>query len=254
MNKIRTIRSFTKRHRKLTLSKQNLFNEAWKTYGLDVTSEKIVPEKIFCRNAPLVLEIGFGMGVTLLNSAKKYPEQDFIGIEVHQPGIANLFNQLKAHSLNNVRVYHDDAVIVLQECIPDESLEKILIFFPDPWQKKRHNKRRLIQPKFIELLQKKLKPKGILHIATDWEDYANHIVAVLKENNDFSPLEECESLSFITDRVSTKFEQRGKKLGHKIYDFLYKKTINISLRTLEYFHAIALSCYVNQVDQNNKSC
>ncbi|CAL7963876.1 tRNA (guanine-N(7)-)-methyltransferase [Gammaproteobacteria bacterium] len=221
MNKIKPIRSFVKRQRRLLPNKQKTFDEGWALYGLDMASGEISAKKIFDRNAPLILEIGFGMGITLLNSAKKYPEQDFIGIEVHQPGIVTLLAQLKAQPLSNVRIYNEDAVIVLEQCIPDDSLEKILIFFPDPWQKNRHHKRRLIQPKFVALIQKKLKSKGVLHIATDWEDYANHITAILKTNLAFTILEPPKSLPFLADRISTKFEQRGKKQGHKIFDLLF---------------------------------
>jgi tRNA (guanine-N7-)-methyltransferase len=222
MNKInKPIRSFVIRQRRLAPNKQKIFDEAWKIYGLNSTSGKISSEKIFNRNAPLVLEIGFGMGLTLFNSAKKYPEQNFIGIEVHQPGIVALLAQLKTQPLNNIRIFNEDAVIVLEQCIPDNSLNQVLIFFPDPWPKNRHHKRRLIQPKFMALLQKKLKSKGVLHIATDWEDYAKNILAVLKTNPAFAMLEPPESLRFLTDRISTKFEQRGKKQGHKIFDLLF---------------------------------
>ncbi|MEI8054925.1 MAG: tRNA (guanosine(46)-N7)-methyltransferase TrmB [bacterium] len=213
MNKIKPIRSFVRRQRRLPSSKQKIFDEGWVLYGLDIASGAI--------STPLVLEIGFGMGTTLFNSAKKYPDKNFIGIEVHQPGIVALLAQLKAQPLNNIRLYNEDAVIVLEQSIPDNSLEKVLIFFPDPWQKNRHHKRRLIQPKFIALLQKKLKPKGVLHIATDWEDYANHIIAVLKANSAFTACEPLESLPFLADRIPTKFEQRGKKQGHKIFDLLF---------------------------------
>lgn len=221
MNKIKPIRSFVKRQRRLLPNKQKLFDDGWALYGLDTTSGEISTKQVFNRNAPLTLEIGFGMGVTLFNSAQKYPEQDFIGIEVHKPGILTLLTQLKTQSLRNIRIYNEDAVIVLEQCIPDNSLEKVLIFFPDPWQKKRHHKRRLIQPKFVTLLQKKLKSQGVLHIATDWEDYANHIVTVLKNNPAFTILGEPKSLPFLADRISTKFEQRGKKQGHRIFDLLF---------------------------------
>ncbi|EKE01862.1 MAG: hypothetical protein ACD_21C00032G0005 [uncultured bacterium] len=223
MHKIKHIRSFVKRHRHLPPNKQQIFDEAWKIYGLEVTPTPISTPKIFNRNTSLVLEIGFGMGTTLLHAAPKHPEQDFIGIEVHQPGIANLFAQLKIQPLNNIRVYNADAVIVLQQCIPDTSLDKVLIFFPDPWPKKRHHKRRLIQPKFIELLHKKLKPQGILHIATDWEDYANLTVTVLTNNPAFTALTDQEAASLLSERIPTKFEQRGKKQGHKIFDLLFVK-------------------------------
>lgn len=222
MNKIKTIKSFVKRHRRLQPNKQIIFDKMWKIYGLNKPSEEISFKEIFGRNAPVVLEIGFGMGLTLFNSAKKYPEQDFIGIEVHEPGIATLLTKLKTNSLNNIRIYNEDAVIILQKYIPDNSLDRVLIFFPDPWPKNRHHKRRLIQPEFVTLLQKKLKSKGILHIATDWEDYANHIISVLKNNHNFTFIDASESLRLLEDRISTKFEQRGTQWGHKIFDLLFK--------------------------------
>ena len=215
MNKIKHIKSFVKRHRKLRPNKRKILDELWEIYGLN---------KVFDREAPLVLEIGFGMGLTIFNSAKNYPEQDFIGVEVHEPGIVNLLAKLKTDPLNNICIYNEDAVIVLRQYILDDSLTKVLIFFPDPWPKNRHHKRRLIQPEFIALLQKKLKSKGILHIATDWEDYANHITAVLKLNPAFTVLGPPKSLPFLADRISTKFEQRGKKQGHKIFDLLFFNT------------------------------
>jgi tRNA (guanine-N7-)-methyltransferase len=222
MHKIKPIRSFVKRQRKLPPNKQKIFDEMWANHGLNISSGEISSEKAFCCDAPLVLEIGFGMGLTILNSAQKNPEQNFIGVEVYQPGIGNLLTQLKTQELNNVRIYNEDAVIVLNKCIPNNSLEKVLIFFPDPWPKKRHNKRRLIQSSFAELLHKKLKPKGILHIATDCEDYANHAMDTLNNNSDFTSLTDApEALQISSERTSTKFEQRGKKLGHKIFDLVF---------------------------------
>jgi tRNA (guanine-N7-)-methyltransferase len=218
----KTIRSFVKRQRTLGITKQKIFEEMWPKYGLDVTSEKISPEKIFGRHAPLILEIGFGNGETLFSLAQKYPQHDFIGIEVHKPGIASFFSQFKNHHQDNVRIYNDDAVVVLQQCIPNKSLDKILLLFPDPWPKKRHHKRRLIQPEFVQLLQNKLKSEGILHIATDWENYAKHIEAVLKENLEFSILNPSNSSPLLQYRpIITKFEQRGKNKGHQIFEIMF---------------------------------
>jgi len=198
----------------LSKNKQSIFNEMWPKYGLELASDKI-----FDRKAKLTLEIGFGNGETIFSLAEKYPDQDFIGIEVYKPGIISLLAMLKNNPLDNLRVYGEDAVTVLEKSIPDESLDKILILFPDPWPKKRHHKRRLIQPKFIEFLAKKLKPKGFLHIATDWENYANHITEVMKNSDDFTIY---KSQSFNQERIiTTKFEKRGKKLGHQIFDFKF---------------------------------
>lgn len=218
MNHIRPIRSFVKRARQLAINKQKIFDELWPKYGLDLTNGLITPEKIFGRHGPLTLEIGFGDGTTIFSLAEKHPEQDFIGIEVYTPGIAALLSLLKNQPLNNIRIYHEDAVMVLEKCTPDNSLDKILILFPDPWPKKRHHKRRLIQPKFIDLLHQKLKPEGILNIATDWEDYANHINKVFKNNPTFTVKDISSSLE---RPLSTRFEKRGKKLGHSNFEFLF---------------------------------
>jgi tRNA (guanine-N7-)-methyltransferase len=211
------IKSFVKRKRKLSPSKQDLFTTMWPIYSAQ--------NPFTNNNAPLAVEIGFGMGNTLFNYAQKYPEINFIGIEVYQPGIVSLFRQLEVSPLDNIRIYAADAVEILGQHIADNSLEKILIFFPDPWQKKRHHKRRLIQPKFIELLHRKLLPNGLLHIATDWQNYAEHISAVLKNNPDFISLDPktIEYTHLRHDRVVTKFEQRGQKQGHNIHDLLFKK-------------------------------
>lgn len=209
------IKSFVKRKRKLSPNKQDLFVDMWPTYGA---------QNPFINHAPLAVEIGFGMGNTLFNYAKKYPEINFIGIEVYQPGIISLFRQLEADPLDNIRVYDTDAVLILTQSIPDNSLEKILIFFPDPWQKTRHHKRRLIRPDFVQLLQKKLKPGGLLHVATDWQNYAEHIILVMQDNPDFITIDpkSMEYANLRQDRVLTKFEKRGQNQGHNIYDLLFK--------------------------------
>jgi len=209
------IKSFVKRKRKLSPGKQDLFTAMWPIYGA---------QNPFTNNAPLAAEIGFGMGNTLFNYAKKYPEINFIGIEVYQPGIITLFRQLETKPLDNIRVYNIDAVDVLKQAILDKALEKVLIFFPDPWQKKRYHKRRLIQPEFVQLLQKKLKPGGLLHIATDWQNYAEHIAAIMQNNPNFIVIDpqSSEYANLRQDRVLTKFEERGQNQGHDIYDLLFK--------------------------------
>lgn len=209
------IKSFVKRKRKLSSNKQDLFADMWPTYGA---------QNPFTSHSPLAVEIGFGMGNTLFNYAKKYPEINFIGIEVYQPGIVSLFRQLEAEPLDNIRVYDTDAVEILTQSISDNSLEKVLIFFPDPWQKTRHHKRRLIRPDFVQLLQKKLKPGGLLHIATDWQNYAEHIILVMQDNPDFITIdpESVEYANLRQDRVLTKFEKRGQNQGHIIHDLIFK--------------------------------
>lgn len=221
----KTIKSFVKRERHLGIIKQKIFNEMWPKYGLEVTSHSISPKNIFSRHSFITLEIGFGNGETIFSLAQKHPEHDFIGIEVYKTGIAHLLARLKTHPLNNIRIYNEDAVVILQQCIPNKSLDEILILFPDPWPKKRHHKRRLIQPKFITTLQDKLKPSGILHIVTDWEDYAEHINTVLKDNPNFSIANPLNSLPPLQSRtITTKFEQRGKKKGHQTFEMIFVNT------------------------------
>jgi len=224
MKQLKPIRSFIKRQRQLGPTKQKIFDELWHKYSLDITTNQISPEKIFGRSSMLTLEIGCGNGETIFSLAKKHPEQDFIGIEIHKPGIASLLAQLKNNPLNNIRIYNEDAVIIFNQCIPDRSLDKILILFPDPWPKKRHHKRRLIQSKFVEILQKKLKLQGILNIATDWEDYANHIIDVFKNNINFTTLDTTKPL--LHERMPTRFEQKGKIKGHSNFDLWFVLELN----------------------------
>ncbi|MBT8116845.1 MAG: tRNA (guanosine(46)-N7)-methyltransferase TrmB, partial [Gammaproteobacteria bacterium] len=152
--------------------------------------------------------------------AELQPEHDFIGIEVHRPGVGHLLKLLEERAIDNVRIYHADAVKVLKECLPDGSLDRVLLFFPDPWHKKRHHKRRIVQPAFIQLLGKKLKAGGILHMATDWEDYAEHMLAVMQASGDFR---KCAGTGGYSPRPVTKFEQRGRRLGHDVWDLVFER-------------------------------
>ena len=166
---------------------------------------------------PITLEIGFGMGASLAEMARLHPDMNFIGVEVHQPGVGALLALLQEQHITNVRIISADVIHVLTDMIPDAFLDRVLIFFPDPWPKKRHHKRRLIQSAFIELLQKKLKAGALLHMATDWANYAEHMRIVMASANQFSPLPpEADA------RLETKFERRGLKLGHGIADLLYQ--------------------------------
>jgi tRNA (guanine-N7-)-methyltransferase len=191
----------------------------------------LVPEQgvfdlntVFGRDAAHHLEIGFGNGASLLAMAQANPEQDYLGIEVHRPGVANVLLQIEKLGINNVRVINADAIEVVKQNIADASLDAVYIFFPDPWHKKRHHKRRLIQPAFVELLRQRLKPGGLLHMATDWEDYALHMLAVMNQVAGFRNLAAdgkfCERPDY---RLLTKFEQRGLRLGHGVWDLLFRK-------------------------------
>lgn len=222
----RTIKSFVIRRGRMTDAQRHALDSLWPKFGLENKNGVIDSAKVFGRHAPVILEIGFGMGVALLQMAKQMPENNFIGIEVHPPGIGALFAGLEKQQLQNVRVFKEDAVIVLRQTIPAESLDKVLIFFPDPWPKKRHHKRRLIQDEFIALIATKLKPGGVLHLATDWEDYAKQMMKVASAHPAFLNLagagNYAEKPAY---RPLTRFEQRGQKLGHKIYDLLFCKNL-----------------------------
>lgn len=211
------------RQRTLCLEKQQALIELWPTYGLALADGKRAINKAFGHSsAPLLVEIGFGMGDALLAMARNHPAYNFIGIEVHRPGIGTVFAQLEQQPLANIRIYEADAIEVLQSCMQDESVDQFMLFFPDPWPKRRHHKRRIIQPSFVNLMHAKLKPGGILHIATDWEDYAQHILKVLTQNPGFKQTTAKQQL---IARPTTKFEVRGKKLQHKIWDYIFVKTI-----------------------------
>ncbi|HHJ38141.1 MAG: tRNA (guanine-N7)-methyltransferase [Methylothermaceae bacteria B42] len=213
----RRIRSFVRREGRFTPAQQRALDTLWPDYGLHVDNS-LQPERIFGRNAPLILEIGFGNGESLIEMASSRPDLDFIGIEVHRPGVGRLLLALEAQALKNVKVYCADAVEVLEKCIPDASLQRVNIFFPDPWHKKKHHKRRLIQPAFIQRLENKIEPGGILHIATDWPDYARHIEETLALQPAFSPM---DPSNITPPRPLTKYEWRGQRLGHPITDLAY---------------------------------
>lgn len=211
---LKPIRSFVRREGRMTKGQRKALDLLWPKYGMEISDKAINFQ---------VLEIGFGMGQSLLKMAAQHPEQNFLGIEVYRPGIGSLLITLEKQKITNVRIYCADAIDVLHNCIPDNSLEKILILFPDPWPKKKHHKRRLIQTEFVQLLCKKLKTGGHLQIVTDWENYAEHIVGVI---HDVGVIHELPLLQRIPSdpRPTTKFEERAKRLGHKIWDLTYTKS------------------------------
>lgn len=222
--KHRPIRSFVLRPGRMTAGQRKALDENWPTWGLDRAAGSLQPQRAFGREGPLVLEIGFGMGDSLVQMAASAAATNFVGIEVHRPGVGKLMHNMVESGVDNIRVYCDDAVAVLKECLSDASLDRVQIFFPDPWHKKKHHKRRLIQAGFVELLSARLKPGGTLHLATDWEDYAVHMLALLES------ADELENLSpggdYVVrpeDRPLTKFEQRGQRLGHGVWDLMYRR-------------------------------
>lgn len=215
-------RSFVRRAGRLTGAQARALREQWTQYGLE-DGQPIDPVKVFGRSAPLGLEIGFGMGDALAETAAANPDWDYIGIEVHEPGVGRLLHLAAGEGLTNLRVIKADAVEVLRRWLPAASLDKVMIFFPDPWPKKRHHKRRLIQPAFVELLEARLKPGGQLHLATDWEDYAMQMLEVLEANA--SLRNAYGAGQFAPDRAgrpATKFERRGERLGHGIWDLVFE--------------------------------
>jgi tRNA (guanine-N7-)-methyltransferase len=220
----RPIRSFVRREGRMTRGQKRAFDCLWPAYGLNPEKPISNLHDLFGRRAPITLEIGFGMGDSLMEQAKGQPDTDFIGIEVHRPGVGHLLASLAHEGLSNVRVFCADAVEVLHNYIPDQSLKTVQIFFPDPWPKKRHHKRRLIQTNLVELLAQKLKVGGRLHLATDWENYADHIVEVMQQLPQFqNTATEGPYVARPQSRPLTKFEQRGKRLGHSVWDLVFVK-------------------------------
>lgn len=216
----RGVRSFVRRTGRLTPSQQRALGTLWPAYGVDLGKAQIVPAALFGRQAPLTLEIGFGNGDTLVELARTTADTDFIGIEVHEPGVGHCLLQIRDAGISNLRLVARDAVEVLKEHIAPGSVDRINLYFPDPWPKKRHHKRRIVQPAFLELCKRVLKPGGALHIATDWENYAEHIDAVLRESAHFRIDERREHDGDAPlQRPVTKFEQRGMRRGHRIWDW-----------------------------------
>ena len=220
----RRIRSYVLRTGRMTPGQQRAFDDNWARWGLEQADGDPDFDRVFGRPGPRVLEIGFGMGQSLVEMAAAAPEKNFIGIEVHKPGVGRLLHSMADQQVNNIRVYCHDAVEVLQDCVADASLDTVQIFFPDPWHKKRHHKRRLIQPAFVTQLVRKLRPGGLLHLATDWENYAEQMMEVLTAEQDLRNT--CAAGEFAPRpeyRPLTKFEQRGERLGHGVWDLLFTR-------------------------------
>ena len=220
----RQIRSFIRREGRMTERQKQGLIQGWPVYGLEPFVAPLQLQEVLPKANHFVLEIGFGMGRSLLEMAYQHPDWGFIGIEVHRPGVGALLADLADRPLQNVRVYCHDAVEILQRCIPDHSFHLIQIFFPDPWPKKRHHKRRLIQKEFIELLVTKLKHGGEIHLATDWEHYAQQMLQVLSENLNLENKAGENKFYIGLNRPTTKFEQRGLKLGHAIWELRFQMT------------------------------
>jgi tRNA (guanine-N7-)-methyltransferase len=221
---MRRIRSFVRRQGRLTKGQQHALDNYWPVMGVEYQPEPVDLVGLFGRESPVVLEIGFGMGASLVTMAQNNPAQDFLGIEVHSPGVGACLSSAQEAGVENLRVMCHDAVDVLEKMIPDNSLRMVQLFFPDPWHKARHNKRRIVQAPFAELVMRKLKLGGVFHMATDWEAYAEHMLEVMNsiagyknqsETQDYVPRPESRPL--------TKFEQRGQRLGHGVWDLMFER-------------------------------
>jgi tRNA (guanine-N7-)-methyltransferase len=218
----RPIRSYVLRQGRFSPAQQRAHAELMPRFGLPFAPQTIDPEAVFGRRAGLVVEVGSGMGETTAQIAAEHPERDYLAIEVHAPGVGSLLKHVAERGLTNVRIVQHDAVEVLREMVPEASLAAIHIFFPDPWPKKRHHKRRLVQPAFAELAATRLAPGGILHVATDWEEYAYHVLQVLAD----SPFLRNTADGFAQRprwRPETKFERRGVGLGHGVWDIVFER-------------------------------
>jgi tRNA (guanine-N7-)-methyltransferase len=220
----RPIRSFVLRAGRVTPAQERAWREAWPRFGRDYDGAPIDLDALYGRRAPRCLEIGFGAGEVIGALAKAHPETDYLGIEVHRAGVGRLLLRAETERLSNLKILCHDAVEVLRNSMPDGSFDAILIFFPDPWHKKRHHKRRLIDVSFTALLASKLKPKGVLRLATDWQEYAEQMLRVgntceglvsLSADGTFVPRPEF--------RPATRFERRGERLGHGVWDLAYEK-------------------------------
>ncbi len=220
----RPIRSYVRREGRITRAQQRALTELWPHYGIDRGETPLDLEAAFARPAPVMLEIGFGNGDALAAMAAAHSQHNYLGIEVHRPGVGSLLLKLERQAIANVRVICADATQVLQQNIADGVLAAVYIFFPDPWPKKRHHKRRLLQAAFIQLLRLKLTPGGRLHVATDWQDYAESVMAVLEAapgfvnvagRGEYAPRPEY--------RPETRFERRGQRLGHGVWDLIFER-------------------------------
>ncbi len=220
----RAIRSFVTRGGRITPAQERALGELWPKFGLDEAAPVVLPA-VFGRDAPCTLEIGFGNGENLLALARAHPERDYLGIEVHRPGIGRVLLALEEHQLTNVRVICRDAVEVLGRQLLPASLAEVLILFPDPWPKKRHHKRRLVQAPFIALLSRALAPGGVLRLATDWQPYATEMLATLAASTQLRNLEAGGGfMARPEERLPTRFERRGLRLGHEVWDLAFRRS------------------------------
>lgn len=220
----RRIKSYVLRTGRMTINQQEAMEKHWPTKGLEVADGMLDYAAEFGQTGAVVFEIGFGMGGSLVAMAKAAPEKNFIGVEVHTPGVGKMLATMEEQGVENIRAFCHDAVEVLEQCIADQSLDRVQIYFPDPWHKKKHNKRRLVQAGFIQKLRAKMKVGGVIHLATDWEHYAEQMMEVMTAAEGFKNQADQYCFSERPDyRPFTKFEKRGERLGHGVWDLLFEK-------------------------------
>lgn len=223
---MRTIQSFVRRSGRLSKAQAIGLNELWPNYGIELVVNQMLDfGKLFATTQGVVLEVGFGNGDSLLEMAINQPKTNFLGVEVYEAGVGRLINEANKHQLSNLKIIKDDAVEVLKHHIEDNSLSKFQLFFPDPWHKKKHHKRRILQTSLLDMLTKKLKLNAIVHIATDWENYAEHIMDTMEAHPHFkNSLGDHIYSPRPAHRPLTKFENRGQQLGHDVWDIIFTNT------------------------------
>jgi len=220
----RRVRSFVLRAGRLTEGQKRALNELWPVYGLAESEGPLDLAALFGNDHPVILEIGFGNGDATWQMAAAHPAENYLAVEVHRPGVGHLLLKLEEHGITNVRIACEDAVELLRRAIPAAALAGVRIYFPDPWPKKRHHKRRIIQAPFIRLLAEKMRPGGILHMATDWEPYAKHMLEVMHNSPGFDNLSPDKGpLTRPEWRPETKYEKRGERLGHRVFDLVFSR-------------------------------
>lgn len=221
----RNIKSYVLRSGRMTPGQEKAYRKLWQLYGIEADAQSIDFSWIFGRQAPVILEIGFGMGGSLIEMAANNPDNNYLGIEVHKPGVGRLLGNIGEKELTNLRVMNFDAVEVLHNQIENETLTAVYLFFPDPWHKKRHHKRRIVQDDFVQLIREKLLPHGQFHMATDWEHYAEQMLETMSKATGFKNCaRNGEYIARPDYRPITKFERRGERLGHGVWDILFEKT------------------------------
>ncbi|HDN2511559.1 MULTISPECIES: tRNA (guanosine(46)-N7)-methyltransferase TrmB [Providencia] len=222
---MRRVRSFVRRQGRLTKRQEDALEKEWAEMGIDFINEPFDFAKVFSNSNPVTLEIGFGMGASLVTMASQNPQQNFLGIEVHAPGVGACLASAKEENVSNVRVMCHDAIEVLDCMVPNGSLAMVQLFFPDPWHKAKHNKRRIVQVPFAEKIRSKLAVGGVFHMATDWEPYAEHMLDVMKSVEGYKNLSPTgDYVPRPESRPETKFEKRGQRLGHGVWDLMFERT------------------------------